>query len=340
MAEALQRVALGLSRNPSVLASELLLYLHATLHPFVLAVVREKERQKKARGMLRRSTGGTNDKNKSTSKTVLQQQQGGSRETDEEEGDDHHNSNNTGDDDDDDDEYELPSYLREESSDDEDMLYAKKPSAGGKRDRKDDVTGFKASTWLPTDRLRGLSDQHAALAQRDKERAERTKTFDGPSHAPKMTGRNRHLKSQGKKGSQGNGASTNVAGDSDAYTNPAAMAAVRFCLSLFSAALRRNRLDYNDPAVRAMAAPFVPLLGQCLRLSGATDVVTLAMRCLCTLLTWDLPTCEPTFVQAVAGRMLRLMWRGGALRSTENELVRYLHHVEITFMTSHDTYTL
>ena len=181
MAEALQRVALGLSRNPSVLASELLLYLHATLHPFVLAVVREKERQKKARGMLRRSTGTANDKDKSKSKSG-QQQEGGSREDsqlDEEADRDHNNSNNNNDEDDD--EYELPSYLREESSDEEGtMLYAKKDQGNGKRDRKDDVTGFKASTWLPTDRLRGLSDQHAALAQRDKERAERSKTYDGP----------------------------------------------------------------------------------------------------------------------------------------------------------------
>ena len=52
--EALQRVALGLSRNASVTAPELLLYLHATLQPFVLTVVREKENQKKVKGMLDR----------------------------------------------------------------------------------------------------------------------------------------------------------------------------------------------------------------------------------------------------------------------------------------------
>ena len=52
--EALQRVALGLSRNTSVTAPELLLYLHATLQPFVLTVVREKENQKRVKGMLDR----------------------------------------------------------------------------------------------------------------------------------------------------------------------------------------------------------------------------------------------------------------------------------------------
>ena len=36
------------------------------------------------------------------------------------------------------------------------------------------MKGFKANTWLPTERLRGLSDQRAAVEARDKERAERT----------------------------------------------------------------------------------------------------------------------------------------------------------------------
>ena len=52
-----------------------------------------------------------------------------------------------------------------------------------------------------------------------------------------------------------------------------------------------------------MAAPFVPLLGQCLRLTGAVDVVTLATRCLCTLLTWKVEV-ESSFVQAV-GKCVR-----------------------------------
>ena len=50
--EALQRVALGLSRNPSVTAPELLLYLHATLKPFVVTAIRDKEAQKRAKGRL------------------------------------------------------------------------------------------------------------------------------------------------------------------------------------------------------------------------------------------------------------------------------------------------
>ena len=43
-----------MSRNTSVTAPELLLYLHATLQPFVLTVVKEKENQKRVKGMLDR----------------------------------------------------------------------------------------------------------------------------------------------------------------------------------------------------------------------------------------------------------------------------------------------
>lgn len=57
-------------------------------------------------------------------------------------------------------------------------------------------------------------------------------------------------------------------------------------------------MDPTDRVVLSMSAPFVPLLGQCLRLSGAVDVVTIATRCLCTLLTWGIQV-EPKFVQAV-----------------------------------------
>jgi hypothetical protein len=94
------------------------------------------------------------------------------------------------------------------------------------------------------------------------------------------------------------GKSAGAGGSEGGGTDPAAVAAVRFCLSLFSACLKRNRMDPTDRVVLSMAAPFVPLLGQCLRLSGAVDVVTIATRCLCTLLTWGIQV-EPKFVQAV-----------------------------------------
>ena len=102
-----------------MLASELLLYLHATLHPFVVSVVKEKARQKKARGMLRVAPPAAD----SAAGGVAGGGAGGA-------------------DDGSDEEEDLPSYLREESSDEEEAaLYSKKKNL--KRDRKNDVTGFK-----------------------------------------------------------------------------------------------------------------------------------------------------------------------------------------------------
>ena len=60
------------------------------------------------------------------------------------------------------------------------------------KDRKDDVTGFRANTWLPSER-RSMNDQRAAVEERDRERAVRDGVLDG-SRAPKLTGRNRYMK--------------------------------------------------------------------------------------------------------------------------------------------------
>ena len=60
------------------------------------------------------------------------------------------------------------------------------------KDRKDDVTGFRANTWLPSER-RSMNDQRAAVDERDRERAVRDGVLDG-SRAPKLTGRNRYMK--------------------------------------------------------------------------------------------------------------------------------------------------
>ena len=129
-------MALGLSRNPSVIASELLLYLHATLQPFVVAIIHAKDAKKRARGMLfpsarkakmnnKASKGRTNSGNDGVVKGDEGNDEGEVEESEEEE-------DGMSDDDYDD---ELPSYLREQSSDEEDAaLYSKKPpqSEGGK----------------------------------------------------------------------------------------------------------------------------------------------------------------------------------------------------------------
>jgi hypothetical protein len=270
ISEALQRIALGLSHNPSVTSQELLLYLHATLQPFVVTIIQEHQNRKKALGKLLRP----DDKD---------------GESDDEGLDD-----------------ELPSYLREESSDeDEFALYSKKK----KSKRKDNVTGYRASIWLPSEH-KGLNNQRSVIDKRDQERYLRDKVFDGAS-APKLTGFNRY-----RRGREFGGSSSGTA-DAD----PAAVAAVKFCLSIFNASLKQNRLNSEDKEVRSMTSPFLPLLGQCLRLHGAANVVTLSMRCLCTLLTWNLPV-EITFTRAVGSRMLKLMFKGGAIVSTDSELVQ------------------
>ena len=60
------------------------------------------------------------------------------------------------------------------------------------RDRKNDVTGFRANTWLPSE-ARSVNTQRAAVEQRDSDRAQRDAVLDG-SRAPKLTGRNRQMK--------------------------------------------------------------------------------------------------------------------------------------------------
>lgn len=271
--EALQRVALGLSKNPTVMATELLLYLHSTLHPFVVRIIKDLEKHRRAVGRIVESGKATDE----------QQQQ--------------HEDDDAllGDD--------LPSYLRDDSDDEEAALYSKQR----KSDRGDNVTGFRASTWLPSER-HALSDQRSVVEARNRERQERDRVLDGAS-APKLTGSNRHKRVRESTGSNGGAA------------DPAAVAAVRYCLSLFQSSLKNNRLDSKNDEIRGMVVPFLPLLGQCLRLEGAAHIVPVALRCLSAVLAWGLPV-DPSFGRAVATRMLRLMFKGGALLSTDTDLVQ------------------
>lgn len=279
--EGLQRVAMGLSKNSSLVDSELLLYLHATLEPFVAAIIREYEQHKRSLGMLN-----TTIRQESSNNGLIAGGCGIGGESAESFADD------------------LPSYLREESSDEEEAALYSKP-----KQTKNDVTGYRANTWLPSDQR--SHDQKAAIEERNREKRERDQVLDGAS-APKLTGHNRHKAAKSK--SSGNSA---VGGGSD----PAAIVAVRFCLTLFIGAIKKNQLNSASEETRAMCIPFIPLLGQCLRLPGAAQVVALAMRCLCSLLTWNLPV-DPSFGRAVGARMMKLMFRGGVLLSTDNDLVQ------------------
>ena len=61
ISEALGHVATGLAKNPSLTAPEMLLYLHATLAPYVTALVRQDLQKRRARGELVRGSVGGGD---------------------------------------------------------------------------------------------------------------------------------------------------------------------------------------------------------------------------------------------------------------------------------------
>ncbi len=106
ISEALLIVAQALAKNPSLRASELLLYLHATLFPYVASLIRDFEREKRSRGQI---------------------QSGKRRKGDQVEGEQEIDDDG----DDDDLATELPSYLKEESSDEEERaLYSKVRTCG------------------------------------------------------------------------------------------------------------------------------------------------------------------------------------------------------------------
>ena len=286
IAEALQRVALGLSKNSSLEAKELLLYLHSTLQPFVGAVARDLARHREAMGRLAPSFSGVKRKN------IV-----GEVEREAEMADDDILDE------------ALPSYLREESSDeDERALYSSKKARGG---AGDDVTGFRASTWLPSDR-RSLLEQRAVVEARNREARARIEVQDGRS-APKLTGRNKYTTSGPTK--VGFNAAGGTGGDR------ATLVAIKYCLTLLYSCLKQNKLDSRNPDIQAMAIPFLPLLGKCLQLPAASSVVALAIRCMTTLIGWGIPV-DALFLTALGNRLMRLMFKGGGLVSTETELAQ------------------
>jgi U3 small nucleolar RNA-associated protein 20 len=275
IAEALQRLAIGLSLNPSISAEEMLIYLHATLHPFVIKIVKENERHKQAMGLISKqgAVAGTNDQQ----------------------------------DDEDDMLDSLPSYLKDEDSDEEEQaLYSQK-----KKSKGISIKDQKPSTWLPFE-LQHLKDQRAVIEARNQENRALHKVQDGAS-APKLTGNARHDLSGSKKRSRASG---------NDVMDAATIEAVKFCLTLFHLAIKKNILTEEDPSTCKMIPTFLPLLGHCLRLPGSSDVVALAMKCLCSILPWNEIAIDPNFARSVASQMLKLMFRGGIMVSSDNELVQ------------------
>lgn len=272
--DGLHRVANGLLNNSTVEPHELLLYLHATLHPFVVTIIKDYENQKRAKGLIHLSSGDADILNID--------------EADSEEEED----------------FNLPSYLREDSSDEEEAaLYSKTK----KSKKNDNVTGYRATTWLPSDK-QVLLDQRSVVLARNKQHRELYLVQDGAS-APRLTGHDRY-------------ANKSKSTNKSALINPALIEAVRFCMTILHNSLKRNIFDENASEIMSMAMSFLPLLGHCVRLPGASSVAALSMRCLCSLLNWTNIDVDVSFSRAVGNRMLKLMFQGGVLVSTDNELVQ------------------
>ena len=259
----LNRVASSLAKNPSLKSTEVLLYLHSTLSPFVATLSKNWERS--------RTVAGRNSKDN------------GSMEVDN----------------------DLPSYFLNDEDVDEIPALGSEPTG---RAAYDDVTGHSARTWLPTDR-RALLQQRQVVLERNRLQRERGAVQDGAS-APKLTGKGRK-----------NSASVERAAASATSYDPVAIEAVRFCLTLLFYCLRDKKISNDDPKVLQMVVPFLPLLGQCLRLqSCSSDLVALAMKCIGTMLGFGVPV-EISHCRNLASTMLGLMVKGGALLSTDNDLV-------------------
>lgn len=277
--EGLQRFAFGLSQNESLIPQEMLLFLHATLFPYIKAMLHDFERHRKAIGKIN-----------STSSTSI------------DEIDEHYFES-------------LPSYLLEEAEEEEEELRVISGSSSSKKEtarkRGDDVTGFKAKSWLPNERQAKRSFKEA-IEERNRQ-AEKEKEILVGRNAPKMTGFDRYKKSKERTGRS-------------LQVRFVDVIAVNFCLTLFHSGLKSGLFKSDDDEIRSMIAPFLPLLSTCLHIPNASNVVSLAMKCLSILLAWELPVTNFSssidFSQMIGNRMLKLMFQGGVLVTSDNELVQ------------------
>lgn len=267
ISEALQRVASGLAHNTSVLDKELLLYVHATLQPFVTQMLTDYRRYREAMGKLQ-TTGGT--------KMAV--------------------------DEDSDFEVDLPSYLRAEESDDEETFEFMKKKRFN--EDEDGVDKQRAALWLPTD-ARSLKEQRAVVMERKRVQQEQFRVQDGAA-APKLTGRNRY-DLQHRRGRTATGIAKTT------------LIAIRFCLTVLHSSLKGGLFHSNDVAIQGMLMPFLPMLRSFLHIPGASEVVSLSIKLIGTLVTWGLEM-DYRLQQRLSQRVLSLMLRHCATITTENEL--------------------
>eukprot|EP01038_Epipyxis_sp_PR26KG_P008131 gene8131-11009_t len=337
ISEGLQRIAYGLSKNPTINAKELLLYLHATLQPFVSNLIRDYNNHQKAIGKITHLYNKTQTNNKKSNQN-------------------NNNNNNVLDTIEDEKEIEslldyIPSYLNDSSDDEEDnknlrfitSLNSNNHNNGNNNNsnntshnpRKDNVTGYKASTWLPKS-LSAIESQREAVFERKRQQEELTRVQDGAS-APKLSGYNRT-----QKGISGTKSGLILSQQSGGQSDPAALQAVKYCLTLFHACLKQSinkninsnnnnnnnnikgsvTLDIMNEEIIQMSIPFLPLLSKCLLLPGTSSIVTITIRCLINLLNWGIPI-ESSYIKIISCRLLKLLYQNSrGMISTDNELAQ------------------
>lgn len=304
VSEALQRVAHGLSRNLSVNLKELLLYLYSTLQPFVFNMMTDYKRYKKAMG---RNIKDNEDKLKKKKKKKNME------ENSEEKFKDGGNISE-----DSDFELALPSYLRGEEDDDEEettFSFTRK-----KKDDSDDVNKKRAIQWQPT-LWNSHTSQKLVVQARDQENRNQVLVQDGAS-APKLTGRNKYDKVRRSYNSIGIEKSTLIA--------------IKYCLTLLFITLKKNTLNFNKDnksqnkqdsqisddekdELYSMILPFLPLLRSFLHLPGASEVVSLAIKCISLLISNGIEL-DLEVNKHLTSKILMIMIKNSSNLNIENEI--------------------
>ncbi|CAM9357727.1 unnamed protein product [Chrysoparadoxa australica] len=244
---ALARLAIGLSSNPSCSTSELLLYIHATVAPFLLP-------------------------------KTWQEDESDSSDSDS----------------------DIDSDLEEMA-----IIHAgninKVSRIGGAADaaKRKGKKRVRSRQWIV-----GQKDELPPDAfGLKKKKWENAQVLDG-SKTPKLTGANRY-DAPASKAADSNGSD---------LSDPAALAATTFGLKLLTSYLKKGLLDSSAEEARSMADPYVPLLAKCLTKNAYNAVVTLALRSLGYLLSWNLPSMAeygPSIGRSILKLLVRESGGGG-----------------------------
>jgi hypothetical protein len=225
VAEALQRVAIGLSRNPSLDVKELLLYIHASLQPFVTLMLQQHRKYKQSIGKIVKQVTMT------PAEAVEERKKAKKRKKMEENGQTppaaaNNNNNAFADENTSDMELILPSYLREESSDEDERFSFTRSANTKKSSAKNEIQNYQAATWLPKDIANHRTEQKAIIEERNRQQQELIRVQDGHS-APKLTGRNRYDLQKRSKG-KNNGIEKST------------LIAIKYCLTLLATCLKKG----------------------------------------------------------------------------------------------------